>query len=99
MTGTLPAGPVSDLNVIFDPRRCTADLSFAATDVVERRAACTELMILNLAAAPIECTIDAAAVVLGLRDAVWISSPAAMVSSRGVARAAFIEIGRRTPPL
>jgi environmental stress-induced protein Ves len=91
VTGALPAGPVSDLNVIFDPRHCTAGLSIVA-ELAERRASCTELLILNLGPSPMECTIDVASLVLAHRDAVWITSPDAAVSCRDIERAAVIEI-------
>jgi len=92
VTGALPAGPVSDLNVIFDPRHCTARLSIVAGELSERRAACKELLILNLGPAPMRCAIDSAIIELDRRDAVWITSPDASVSCGSVERAAFIEI-------
>src|SRR5262245_22849426 len=92
VSGALPAGPVSDLNVIFEPRHCTARLSMLVGDLEERRAACAELLILNLRPAPMRCAIDGAIFELDRRDAVWITLPDATVSCRGVALAALVEI-------
>jgi environmental stress-induced protein Ves len=92
VTGALPGGPVSDFNVIFDPRHCTARLSVMKDAPPERRAACADLLIINLAAAPMECAVEAARITLDRHDAIWIASPAAFIRCRGVTRAAIVEI-------
>ena len=92
VAGAPPGGPVSDLNVIFDPQRCTARLAVIRDAPVERRAACADLLIVNLAPAPIECAVDSTGFTLARHDAIWIASPGARVSCRAVARAALVEI-------
>jgi environmental stress-induced protein Ves len=92
VTGALPQGPVNDLNLIYDPRHCVARLSMIVDALAERRAACAELLILNLAAAPLECTAGAVTTTLDRCDAVWIASPDAIVACCGVERVAVIEI-------
>jgi uncharacterized protein len=84
VTGALPYGPVNDLNLIYDPRHCIARLSMIVEALGERRAACADLLLLNLAPAPMECTVCAMTTTLDRRDAI--------VSCCGVERAALIEI-------
>lgn len=92
VTGALPAGPVSDLNLIFDPRHCIARLRMVSDASLQRRAACAELLVINLASAPMECDVDSTKVSLERHDAIWIAAPDAGVACRGVVHAALVEI-------
>lgn len=92
VAGLLPGGPVSDLNVIYDPRRCRARLTIIEHALRERRAACAHLLLLNLADGPIECSCDGGSQRMELHDALWIRAPDAIVSCARLERAAMIEI-------
>jgi environmental stress-induced protein Ves len=90
--GLLPRGPVKDLNVIYDPRRCRARLTIVAGVLPERVAACADLLVINLGDERIDVDCDGRSSALGRHDALWIRSPRASVGCPRLERSALIEI-------
>jgi environmental stress-induced protein Ves len=88
--GLLPRGPVSDLNLIHDPRRCVARL--AIVDRLPGRAAAPEWLVINLGDEGIDWRCGAHAGTLAHLDTLRIEATENEVEWRGVRRAALIEI-------
>jgi len=92
ITGLLPHGPVMDLNVIYDPTRCHAELTIVEHAVPERSASRDELLVINLGEAAIDCRCNGRAQLMQRHDALWIRDPRAQLECRHLERAALIEV-------
>ena len=73
--GLIPQGPVSDLNVIFDPDHCDARLRVLDGPAPPGLAAGSERLLINLARTPIQWRSGDRVEPLGRLDAVWFSNP------------------------
>jgi hypothetical protein len=92
VAGLLPQGPVSDLNLIYDPQLCRARLTILEQAVPMRRADCDDLLVVNLAASPLRWHCGAEGGVLERLDALWIAAREARLACDDIERAALIEI-------
>jgi len=93
--GLIPRGPVSDLNVIFDPDHCQARLQVLDGSAPPEAGAASERLLINLALTPIQWRSGDLAAALGYLDAAWLPHPLEPCDCTGIGRAAWIEIDAR----
>jgi environmental stress-induced protein Ves len=93
--GLIPRGPISDLNVIFDPDHCDARLRVLTGPAPRDPAAGSERLLINLARAPIQWRSGNPMAALGYLDAVWLPDALEPCEHTGIERAAWIEIVAR----
>ena len=90
--GLIPRGPVSDLNVIFDPAYCEARLCVLDGSAPPDSSAGSDRLLINLVETPIQWRSGALTSALGHLDAVWLPDALEPCDCAGVDRAAWIEI-------
>lgn len=93
--GALPSGPVSDLNVIFQPQAVQASMHFTEEGGEFRAGPGSTMLVLNTGPETLECDADGQRIVLAAWDAVLATSGEASSFPEGV-RCAVITLRLRS---